>query len=113
MKNNVDIARFDHDFEEFLHEVKSDFFDFKENLKREHEEDQQVGCGYSGSRLSLQIQEDLNALLEEQDIDKAVIVCDETVMWVTEFQDEIEQEILSLEKQLHTLKKLEESYYKL
>ena len=39
MKNTVDIARFDHDFDEFLQEVKSDFFDFKENLKKEYQED--------------------------------------------------------------------------
>lgn len=112
MKNNVDIARFNHDFEEFLHEVKSDFFDFKENLKREHEQDLQVGCQCHSVPLSHSIQEDLIALLEEREVD------DETgdtgfSTLVNHFQDQIEEEILSLEKQLHTLKKLEESYYEL
>jgi len=37
MKNTIDIARFDHDFDEFLQEVKSDFFDFKENLKQDQQ----------------------------------------------------------------------------
>ena len=41
MKYSVDIDRLNHDFNEFLHEVKSDFFDFKENLKKEFQEDQQ------------------------------------------------------------------------
>jgi len=40
MKNTVDIARFNHDFDEFLQEVKSDFFDFKEALKQDHQQDQ-------------------------------------------------------------------------
>jgi len=43
MKNNrvpvVDIARLNHDFDEFLHEVKSDFFEFKEALKQDQQED--------------------------------------------------------------------------
>ena len=41
MKNTIDIDRLNHDFNEFLHEVKSDFFDFKENLKEAFQEDQQ------------------------------------------------------------------------
>ena len=40
MKNTVDIARLNHDFDEFLQEVKSDFFDFKEALKQDHQQDQ-------------------------------------------------------------------------
>ena len=41
MKNDIDIARLNQEFDEFLHEVKSDFFDFKENLKKEYQQDQQ------------------------------------------------------------------------
>ena len=37
MKNTVDIARLNHDFDEFLQEVKKDFFDFKEALKKDHQ----------------------------------------------------------------------------
>ena len=40
MKNTVDIARLNHDFDEFLQEVKKDFFDFKEALKKDHQQDQ-------------------------------------------------------------------------
>jgi hypothetical protein len=62
-------------------------------------------CQCHSVPLSHQIQEDLIALLDERDVD------DETVTVMNHFQDQIEQEILSLEKQLHTLKKLEETYY--
>ena len=40
MKNNIDISRLNHDFDEFLQEVKKDFFDFKEALKKDHQQDQ-------------------------------------------------------------------------
>ena len=39
MKNNVDIARLNQEFDEFLHELKSDFFEFKENLKKEDQQE--------------------------------------------------------------------------
>ena len=40
MKNSIDIDRLNHDFNEFLREVKSDFFDFKEALKQDYQQDQ-------------------------------------------------------------------------
>jgi len=41
MKNNIDIARLNHDFDEFLHELQYDLLDFKKNLIREYQQDQQ------------------------------------------------------------------------
>ena len=34
MKNDIDIARLNQEFDEFLHELKSDFFEFKEEIKK-------------------------------------------------------------------------------
>ena len=62
-------------------------------------------CQCHSVPLSHQIQEDLIALLDERDVD------DETVTVLNHFQDQIEQEILSLETTYNTLKKLEESYW--
>ena len=59
----------------------------------------------SGSRLSHQIQEDLIALLDERDVDNETVTSACNIV-VNRFQDQIEREILSLEKQLHILKKL-------
>ena len=59
----------------------------------------------SGSRLSHRIQEDLIALLDERDVDNETVTSACNIV-VNRFQDQIEREILSLEKQLHILKKL-------
>jgi len=59
----------------------------------------------SGSRLSHQIQEDLIALLDERDVDNETVTSACNIV-VNRFQDQIEREILSLEKQLYILKKL-------
>jgi len=57
----------------------------------------------SGSRLSHRIQEDLIALLDERDVDNETVTYACNIV-VNHFQDQIEREILSLEKQLHILK---------
>ena len=59
----------------------------------------------SGSRLSHRIQEDLIALLDERDVDNETVTSACNIV-VNRFQDQIEREILSLEKQLYILKKL-------
>ena len=56
----------------------------------------------SGSRLSHRIQEDLIALLDERDVDNETVTSACNIV-VNRFQDQIEREILSLEKQLHIL----------